>query len=84
MDFSIDTSNINMEAPIQDKSLPIKDISDFPSKLAEAIQKHLKDLDEQNKLLDYFKEQYQDLGKPNSLANYILKKLGERRKEALP
>lgn len=73
MDFSIDTSNINMEAPIQDKSLPIKDISDFPSKLAEAIQKHLKDLDEQNKLLDYFKEQYQDLGKPNSLANYILK-----------
>lgn len=73
MDFSIDTSKINMEAPIQDKSLPIKDIANFPSKQAEAIQKHLLELDKQGKLLDYFKEQYTNLGAENSLANYILK-----------
>lgn len=76
MDFSIDISNINMEAPlkpIQPANLPIKDISEFPSEQAEEIQKHLKDLDEQGKLLEYFKEQYQDLGAENSLANYIIK-----------
>lgn len=66
-------------------ALQITSIKDFPSKQAEEIQKHLKDLDEQGKLLDYFKEQYQDLGAENSLANYIFKnwekdgkKLGER------
>ena len=60
MDFSTNTSNINMNMyikPIQPSNLPIKDTSDFPSKQAEAIQKHLLELDEQNKLLDYFKEQ---------------------------
>lgn len=56
-------------------ALQITSIKDFPSAQAEEIQKHLKELDSQDKLLDYFKEQYQDLGKYNSLANYILKNL---------
>ena len=76
MDFSTNTSNINMEAPlkpIQPANLPIKDISEFPSQQAETIQKHLLELDEQGKLLEYFKQQYPNLGAENSLANYILK-----------
>lgn len=51
--------------------LQITSIKDFPSKQAEEVQKHLLELDEQGKLLEYFKEQYQDLGKYNSLARYI-------------
>ena len=51
----------------------LKYISDFPSAQAEKVQKHLKELDVQGKLLDYFKQQYKYLGKYNSLANYILK-----------
>lgn len=51
--------------------LQITSIKDFPSKQAEEIQKHLLELDEQGKLLDYFKEQYTNLGAENSLANYI-------------
>lgn len=54
-------------------TIQLKYISDFPSKQAEEIQKHLLELDEQNKLLDYFREQYTNLGAENSLANYILK-----------
>lgn len=52
-------------------ALQITSIKDFPSAQAEEIQKHLKELDSQDKLLDYFKEQYADLGKYNSLARYI-------------
>ena len=59
----------------------LENIEDFPSQQAEAIQKHLKDLDEQGKLLDYFKEQYQDLGAENSLANYIDKHWNENGKK---
>lgn len=81
MDFSIDISNINMEAPIQDKSLPIKDIKDFPSKQAEAIQKHLLELDKQGKLKEEFLNRYgNNLGKPSSLANYILEDFENRKK----
>ena len=58
--------------------ITMKDIKDFPSAQAEEVQNHLKDLDEQGKLLDYFKEQYGDnLGAENSLANYILKHWNE-------
>ena len=53
--------------------ITITDIKDFPSEQAEEIQKYLKELDTQGKLLDYFREQYPNLGKYNSLANYILK-----------
>jgi len=50
-------------------NITIKDIEDFPSKQAEEIQNKLKDIDEQGKLLKYFKEQYRDnLGAENSLA----------------
>lgn len=81
MDFSIDTSNINMEAPIQDKSLPIKDIANFPSKQAEAIQKHLLELDKQGKLFDEFMSRYgNNLGKPNSIVNYILEDFENRKR----
>lgn len=51
--------------------LQITSIKDYPSEQAEAIQKHLLELDKQGKLLDYFKEQYTNLGAENSLANYI-------------
>lgn len=54
-------------------AIQLKYISDFPSEQAEEVQKHLKELDTQGKLLDYFKEQYTNLGAENSLANYILK-----------
>lgn len=84
MESTINSTSINMNMyikPIQPANLPIKDITDFPSKQAEAIQKHLLELDKQGKLLDYFKEQYcNDLGKSNSLANYILKHWNENGK----
>lgn len=83
MDFSIDISNINMEAPIkpiQPANLPIKDTSDFPSKQAEALQKHLLELDKQGKLKDEFLSRYgNNLSKPNSLANYILEDFENRK-----
>lgn len=59
--------------------ITMKDIKDFPSKQAEEIQNKLKDLDEQGKLLEYFKEQYTDLGKSNSIANYILEDFENRK-----
>ena len=61
-------------------AIQLKYISDFPSAQAEAIQKNLLELDEQGKLLDYFKEQYSNLGAENSLANYILKHWNENGK----
>lgn len=83
MDFSTNTSNINMNMyikPIQPANLPIKDISDFPSKQAEKIQQHLLELDEQGKLKEEFMNRYGDnLGKPNSLANYILEDFENRK-----
>lgn len=55
-------------------TIQLKYTSDFPSKQAEEIQKHLKELDKQGKLKEEFMSRYGDnLGKPNSLANYILK-----------
>lgn len=55
-------------------ALQMTNIADFPSQQAEAIQKHLLELDEQGKLKDEFLSRYgNNLGKPNSLANYILK-----------
>lgn len=83
MDFSIDISNINMNMyikPIQPSNLPIKDISEFPSEQAEAIQNKLKELDEQGKLKEEFLKKYgNNLGKPNSLANYILEDFENRK-----
>lgn len=83
MDFSVNSTSINMNMyikPIQPTNLPIKDISEFPSKQAEAIQKHLLELDEQGKLKEEFLNRYgNNLGKPNSLANYILEDFENRK-----
>lgn len=57
-------------------------ITDFPSEQAEALQKHLKELDEQGKLKEEFLKSYQNnMGKPNSLANYIDKNWETRGKK---
>lgn len=57
-------------------------ITDFPSEQAEALQKHLKELDEQRKLKEEFLKHYQNnMGKPNSLANYIDKNWETRGKK---
>ena len=80
MDFSTNSTSINMNMYIQPANLPIKDTSDFPSKQAEAIQKHLLELDKQGKLKDEFLSRYgNNLGKPNSLANYILEDFENRK-----
>lgn len=74
MDVLTNSTSINMNMYIQPANLPIKDISEFPSKQAEAIQNKLKELDKQGKLKEEFMNRYgNNLGKPNSLANYILK-----------
>lgn len=74
------STSINTNIPIQDKSLPIKDIKDFPSKQAEKLQQHLKFLDNQGKLKEEFLKRYSsNLGKPNSLANYILSDFENRK-----
>ena len=47
-------------------------ITEFPSEQAEALQKHMKELDEKGKLKEEFLKKYQNnMGKANSLANYI-------------
>ena len=61
--------------------IKLNNIKDFPSKQAEEIQNKLKELDNQGKLLDYFKEQYPNLGAENSLANYIIKHWETRGKQ---
>lgn len=62
-------------------AIQLKYISDFPSEQAEAIQKHLLEIDEQGKLKEEFLRRYQgNLGKPNSLANYILEDFENRKK----
>lgn len=80
MDFSTNSTSINMNMYIQPANLPIKDISEFPSKQAEAIQKHLLELDKQGKLKEEFLNRYgNNLSKPNSLANYILEDFENRK-----
>lgn len=84
MESLTNSTSINMNMyikPIQPANLPIKDISSFPSKQAEKLQQHLKDLDKQNKLKEEFLNRYgNNLGKPNSLANYILEDFENRKK----